>query len=94
MLPKDDHIYLDIIKKHPNSCFWFIQAKNNLHTSVFKERISKLFKNKGYEFEKYSYFHPKCNQDEFFGIIKEADIILDSLNWSGGNTSLESYRFR
>ena len=90
MLPKDDHIYLDIIKKHPNSCFWFIQAKNNLHTSVFKERISKLFKNKGYEFEKYSYFHPKCNQDEFFGIIKEADIILDSLNWSGGNTSLEA----
>ena len=90
LLPQDDHIYLDILKKHPNSCFWFLQGMGNSITSIFKDRISKLFKKEGYAFEKYSYFHPRCNEEEFFGLIEESDIILDSFNWSGGNTSLEA----
>ena len=90
LLPQDDHIYLDILKKNSNCCFWFIHGKNNSVTSIFKERISKLFKKEGYNFEKYSYFHPRCRQEEFFGLIEESDIILDSFNWSGGNTSLEA----
>ena len=90
LLPQDDHIYLDIIKNNPNSCFWFIQSRRNLITSSFKNRISKLFQKHGYSFEKCSYFHPKCSQEEFFSLIAESDIILDSINWSGGNTSLEA----
>ena len=88
LLPQDDHIYLDIIKKYPNCCIWFIQGKGNSITNVFKERISELFQKEGYDFKKYSYFHPRCNEEEFLGLITESDIILDSFNWSGFNTSL------
>ena len=90
LLPQDDHIYLDIAKQHPNSCFWFLQGKDHSITSIFKERISKIFKNEGHSFEKYSYFHPRCSLDEFLGLIEESDIILDSINWSGCNTSLDA----
>ena len=90
LLPQDDHIYLDILKKHSNCCFWFLHGMNNSITSIFKERISKLFQKEGYAFEKYSYFHPRCSLEEFLGLIEESDIILDSFNWSGGNTSLEA----
>ncbi|WP_440635427.1 O-linked N-acetylglucosamine transferase, SPINDLY family protein [Candidatus Pelagibacter sp. HIMB1746] len=90
LLPQDDHIYLDIVKENSNCCFWFINRMNDEVTSIFKERISRLFKNEGYVFEKYFHFHPKCNQDEFLELINRSDIILDSLHWSGGNTSLEA----
>ena len=90
LLPQDDHIYLDILKKHSNCCFWFLQGEKNSITSIFKERISKLFQKEGHAFEKYSYFHPRCSSEEFLGLIEESDIILDSFNWSGGNTSLEA----
>ena len=90
LLPQDDHIYLDIIQRKPNSCFWFLHGIKNSLSSMFIKRISKLFQNEGYDFEKYFYFHPRCNQEEFFGIIEESDIILDSFNWSGGNTHLEA----
>jgi len=90
LLPQYDHIYLDIIKKHPKSCFWFIHGKSTSITSIFKERISKLFKKQGLSFEKYSYFHPRCQEDEFLGLIEQSDIILDSFNWSGCNSSLEA----
>ena len=90
LLPQDDHIYLDIIKKHSNFYFWFFDGVKESITYNFKKRISELFQKEGYNFEKYSYFHPRCSQEEFFGIIEASDIILDSLNWSGGNTSLEA----
>ena len=90
LLPQDDHIYLDILKKHSNCCFWFLQGEKNSITSIFKERISILFQKEGHAFEKYSYFHPRCGSEEFLGLIEESDIILDSFNWSGGNTSLEA----
>ncbi len=90
LLPQDDHIYLDILKKHSNCCFWFLQGEKNSITSIFKERISKLFQKEGHAFEKYSYFHPRCGSEEFLGLVEQSDIILDSFNWSGGNTSLEA----
>ena len=90
LLPQDDHIYLDILKKHSNCRFWFLQGEKNSITSIFKERISKLFQKEGHAFEKYSYFHPRCGSEKFLGLIEESDIILDSFNWSGGNTSLEA----
>jgi protein O-GlcNAc transferase len=90
LLPNDDHIYLDIVKKYSNCCFWFIQEKEDSVTNIFKQRLRKLFENQELDFERYFYFHPKCSEDEFFGLIEESDIILDSLNWSGGNTSLEA----
>ncbi len=90
LLPQDDHIYLDIVKKIPNCQFWFIEGIKNSVTSIFKKRLSRLFQNEGYSFKKYFYFHPKCSQGEFFGLIEESDIILDSFNWSGGNTSIDA----
>ena len=90
LLPQDDHIYLDILKKHPNCCFWFIHGLRNSISYIFKERISKLFQNHNLSFNEYSIFHPRCTKNEYLGLIEQADIILDSLNWSGGNTSLEA----
>ncbi|SMF81488.1 O-linked N-acetylglucosamine transferase, SPINDLY family protein [Candidatus Pelagibacter sp. HIMB1321] len=90
LLPQDDHIYLDIIKKNPNCYFWFIEGIKDPMNLVFKDRISKRFQDEGYDFKKYFYFHPRCSNNEFLGLIKKSDIILDSLNWSGGNTSLEA----
>ena len=92
LLPQDDHIYLDIFKKYPKSCFWFIHGVENSVTSIFKERISRLFQKEGYDFEKCSYFHPRCSQEEFFGLLEVSDIILDTFNWSGGNTSRGFHR--
>ena len=90
LLPQDDHIYLDILKKQPNCCFWFIHGLRNSISSIFKERISKLFQKHNLSFNEYSIFHPRCTRDEYLGLIEQSDIILDSLNWSGGNTSLEA----
>ena len=90
LLPQHDHIYMDIIKKQPHCIFWFMQGRNDSITSAFKIRISKAFQNYNISFNKYFIFHPRCTPDEFLELIAQSDIILDSLNWSGCNTSLDA----
>ena len=38
----------------------------------------------------YFIFHPRRTRGEFLELIEQSDIILDSLNWSGGSTSLDA----
>ena len=44
----------------------------------------------GIVFNKYFFFIPRCSYQEFLGFITQADIVLDSLSFSGFNTSIEA----
>ena len=90
LLPGDDDIYLNIAKKIPLCQFWFIENINEMVTQTFKERIFKLFQNQNMSPHRYFVFHKQKSQDEFFNLIDQSDIILDSLNWSGNNSSHEA----
>ena len=90
LLPQDDHIYLDILKKHPNSHFSFISAKSIIITETFKKRISKLFIQSEFSFNKHFHFYPRADFKEFLEIINNTDIILDSIGWSGNVSSHEA----
>jgi len=90
LLPSDDHIYFDIIKKINNCQFWFIEGLKKSITTSFKNRIAKFCRYYDISFNKYFLFHQRMNTSDFFNLIKKSDIVLDSLEWSGGKTSLET----
>lgn len=90
LLPEDDNIYIDIIKKNPDSKIWFIKGASQFVTDVFQNRLKKLFNKNNLSFENHIHFFQKCPRESFLGIINEADVILDSINWSGGNSNLEA----
>jgi predicted O-linked N-acetylglucosamine transferase (SPINDLY family) len=88
LLPEDDDIYLDIYKRFPNSMFCFIKNKHNLVTNKFiyrlKQNLGKNFVNNN------CLFHDKVSNKKFLELVNSSDIILDSLKWSGGISSLEA----
>ena len=90
LLPRSDHIYIDIVKKYHNSQFWFIKGVSEIITNAFKNRVMDCFKKNNLQGEKYIFFHPRMEQNKFFDLINKADIILDSFDWSGNNTSHEA----
>jgi len=90
LLPSDDHVYFDIIKKINNCKFWFIEGLKKSITTSFKNRIAKSCSYHDLSFDKYFLFHQRMNKPAFFNLINQSDIILDSLEWSGGKTSLEA----
>jgi len=87
LLPEDDLVFLKIIKKNPSAKIWFMEGKNQLITNIFKQRIDRLFKENNMSYKKYFVFHPMCKQKDFFKLINKSDVVLDSLGWSGNNTS-------
>ena len=93
LLPQHDHIYFEIIKKNPNSKFWFIGTKNNFISNKFKERISIICKTYDLILDDYFTFYPQMPYQNYLGLINKSDIVLDSLDWSGLNTSLEAISF-
>ena len=90
LLPQHDHIYFEIIKKNPTCIFWFIGTKNEFIASKFKERISKMCKKNGLFLDDFFAFYPQMPYQNYLSLINRSDIILDSLDWSGLNTSLDA----
>ena len=90
LLPQHDHIYFEIIKKNPKCKFWFIGTKNEYIASKFKQRLSIMSKENGLLLDDYFVFYPQTSYQNYLNLIFKADVVLDSLDWSGLNTSLEA----
>ena len=90
LLPQHDNIYFEIIKKNPKCIFWFIGEKNDLISDKFKERIFLLCKKNNISLDNFFYFYPQMPYHNYLDLISRSDIILDSLDWSGFNTSLDA----
>lgn len=60
-------------------------------TRAFRDRIGAAFKRAGLDPSEALRFVPPCGRDEFLRHLKGAHIVLDTTDWSGGNTSLEAF---
>lgn len=60
-------------------------------TNAFRARIAAVFKSAGLEPDIALRFVPPCPRDDFLRHLKGAHVVLDTFEWSGGNTSLEAF---
>ncbi len=59
-------------------------------TALFRQRLDRAFAAFGLDAADYCCFLPRLGQDEFIAASGQCDIFLDSINWSGCNSTLES----
>jgi len=90
LLPQHDHIYFEILRKNPKCKFWFIGSKNEFIAGKFKERLSIICQQKHISLNDFFTFYPQMSYDKYLDLIKKSDIILDSFEWSGLNTTLDA----
>jgi predicted O-linked N-acetylglucosamine transferase (SPINDLY family) len=90
-LPQYDEIYPRIARDVPKARFVFIEhhADSNV-TDVFRKRLEEAFERFGLSGRDHYIFLPRLSQERFIAAIGQCDIYLDSVGWSGGNTTLES----
>ena len=90
-LPQYDFVFANIAARVDNCQFLFIQHFGSSEvTKQFIERLDRAFKLIGLDFSRYCVFLPRLNSDGFINAIGQCDLILDSIGWSGFNSSLES----
>jgi predicted O-linked N-acetylglucosamine transferase (SPINDLY family) len=90
-LPQFDWIFPAIAREVPNAQFVFIQVRPDSEASaVLRDRLTHAFSEEGLEAYNFvSYLHG-LTADQFSTIASLCDLSLDSFEWSGCNSALET----
>lgn len=70
--------------------FVFISNMSTRNRGIFEGRMARAFAAQGLDWRRHCVIHTWLGAREFTAAIKLMDVFLDSLDWSGNNTTMES----
>lgn len=92
-LPQYDEVFPRIAGEVNDCQFLFISNKSTYVTEQFRQRIYRSFDKFGLRADDYIVFLPQLDMSQYNAINALSDVYLDSIGWSGGNTTLEALAF-
>jgi predicted O-linked N-acetylglucosamine transferase (SPINDLY family) len=88
-LPQNDDLFARIAKRLPVSQFVFL-ALNDVIAGVFRARLQRAFVAEELEAADHCVILPQLRPFDYWNLNLLSDVFLDSLEWSGGVTTLEA----
>jgi predicted O-linked N-acetylglucosamine transferase (SPINDLY family) len=85
--PQYDYVLIEIAKKIPKASFIFIRYQDDLDKKLM-QRLTSLFEKNGLDSGVIK-FQDRLQKENYKTFLNTLDIALDSLGWSGGNTTLD-----
>ena len=89
-LPRHDAILPRIAREVPDALFVFLEGSPPYMTLVMRERLERAFAEHGLDAGRHVMFLPRCKPSDFDRLMRAMDVCVDSVGWSGGNTSLKN----
>jgi CRISPR-associated protein Csy1 len=83
--PDNDALFAAVLEAVPEACLVWFEGRDPALTAAFRRRLEKA----GVAAERTCAL-PQCGHDDFLRINAACDVMLDTLRWSGGNTSLDA----
>ncbi|MDB5364065.1 MAG: hypothetical protein JWO51_5362 [Rhodospirillales bacterium] len=89
-LPQYDPVFPKIALAARDCQFVFIEfAKSQAITDILRARLDEAFAAVGLDAADYCLFLPPMDQARFLAAVGLADILLDTIGWSGGKSTLD-----
>jgi predicted O-linked N-acetylglucosamine transferase (SPINDLY family) len=90
-LPEHDDIFPRIAREAGDCQFVFLETQLGRHVlEMFLDRLGRAFAAYGLDAKRHCVVRPYLSQSEFQGTMACCDVFLDSIGWSGCNSTLES----
>jgi predicted O-linked N-acetylglucosamine transferase (SPINDLY family) len=90
-LPADDGVWPAIAREVPSALFLFLgDILGEQVTRRFQARLAAAFAAVGLDWRQHCHFLPRLGWMDYLAVNRVCDVFLDSIGWSGGNTSLEA----
>ncbi len=90
-LPQHDWILVEIARRLGQCQFIFVVGLRLENLSArLRHRLDQVFTRAGLDFSKYVVFVPWQTPSEFYGLMKQVDVFLDTLGFSGFNTAMQA----
>jgi predicted O-linked N-acetylglucosamine transferase (SPINDLY family) len=89
-LPQYDHVFARIAREVGDCQFLFIASHHGGEiTERMRRRLARAFAVLGLDADRHCVFLSRLGLEQFVAAIGQCDIVLDSICWSGGNSTLE-----
>ncbi len=89
-LPRHDAVIAAIARQVPAAQFLFIGAVTEPAAARLRRRLAAALVQAGLDPDRHLVFTPGVSVAAFSSLLRAGDVYLDSLGWSGGNTTLEA----
>jgi predicted O-linked N-acetylglucosamine transferase (SPINDLY family) len=89
-LPQHDEVFPRIAREAGDCQFVFIRHFGREVTELFQSRLERAFAAAGLKADDHCVFLPSMSTERFAAASALCDAMLDSIGWSGGNTTLEA----
>jgi len=90
-LPQYDDVFARIAREAGNCQFVFIRHNGGPPVNdLFQRRLERAFAAHGLKADEHCVHLSRLNQSKFVAAIGRCDVFLDSIDWSGCNSALES----
>ena len=88
--PDNDELFLDILEQDPQATLVFFKDMHANNTQSFMARMERGIAARSLAIRKRVVFLPRLNHEGYLQVNRSCDVMLDTLHWSGGNTSLDA----
>jgi hypothetical protein len=89
-LPRYDDVFPRIAKQVGDCQFVFIRHPSDWVTERFQARLERTFSTHGLPWDRYCVFTERLEAASFMAAMQVMDVFLDSVGWSGCNTTMEA----
>jgi CRISPR-associated protein Csy1 len=88
--PANDELIAQVLARDPRGVALLFPSSLEPLTRVFRERLGRSLARHGMAIDERVRFLPFVPHKEYLRINRACDLMLDTLHWSGGNTSLDA----
>lgn len=88
--PDNDAVFAAIAKADPEGVLVLFEGESAAMRPTFTTRLTAAMRTAGADPDRQMVWLPMTGRDRFLQINQACDVMVDSLHWSGGNTSLDS----
>ncbi len=85
-----DHIFPEIARAVPDAQLVFFLHPAEALAGILKDRVTEKFATAGLKLADHVRFIPWLNVNEFHGLLKRADVMLDTIGFSGYTTAVQA----
>ncbi len=88
--PEMDELFADVLARDPDGILIFFQGLARAVTEQFARRLQGTLARRGIAPRAQVKFLPRMSGSAFRRVLGGCDVVLDTVRWSGGNTSLDA----
>jgi protein O-GlcNAc transferase len=89
--PEMDALFADVVAADPKAVLVFFVASGTKVTERLAARFQRAFAARGIAPRRQLKFLPRMETSHFRGALATAHVVLDTVRWSGGNTSIDAF---